>query len=393
VSEAGGGERGAVSAAGGGERGETEAAGPVGIAVIGTGYGARVALPCYLRLAEFEPLAVWSRRAERAREVAAQAGLAVGSDRLEEVLDVDGLEAVHVATPVADHLSVVRAAAARGLHVLCEKPLAMDLAQALAIREAIQAAGVLCAVNLSRRFQQARARLLEVAEEVLGRPRLAHISLVHDDHATAGSRAVSWVHDAALGGGRLQAYGVHDLDLALAALGPIAAVAASLQVQIPERERDGRPVAVSAEDAYGILLEPQRGGLACIWLAATARHRRGDLVELYGEDGSVRLDEQRRLWWGRAGEELRCEGPLGADSASAFEQVALGFAAAIRHGAPVHPSLAHGLALQALMDAVREAARERRWVAVARVPPARRQPAAAPATPTSCSSRSMQRFA
>jgi len=337
----------------------------VRIAVIGTGYGARVALPCYLRLAEFEPLAVWSRRAQRAREVAARAGVVLGSDCLEEVLDVAGLEAVHLATPVAMHLTVVRAAAQRGLHVLCEKPLAMDLAEGLAIREAIDAAGVVCTVNLSRRFQQARARLLEVAAQVLGRPRLAHISLVHDDHATASSRPVSWVHDAALGGGRLQAYGVHDLDLALAALGPIKAVASALQVQLPQRERDGRLVAVSAEDAYAILLEPQRGGLACVSLAATARHRRGDLVELYGEDGSVRLDEQRRLWWARAGEKLRCEGPLDADSARAFEQVALGFAAAIRRGAPAEPSLARGLELQALMDAVRVAARERRWVQVA----------------------------
>jgi predicted dehydrogenase len=342
--------------------------GPVRIAVIGTGYGARVALPCYLRLGEFAPLAVWSRSLQRAREVADQAGLALGSDRLEQVLDVEGLEAVHVATPVAEHLPVVRAAVARGLHVLCEKPLAMDLQQGLAMREAIRAAGVVCAVNLSRRFQQARARLLEVAGEILGRPRLAHISLVHDDHATAASRPVSWVHDSALGGGRLQAYGVHDLDLALAALGPIASVAASLQVQIPQRERHGRPVAVSAEDAYAVLLEPERGGLACLWLTATARHRRGDLVELYGEQGTVRLDEQRRLWWGRAGEQLRCEGPLGADSAAAFEQVALRFAAAVRRGSQPDPSLAHGLALQALMDALRTAARERRWVQVARVP-------------------------
>jgi predicted dehydrogenase len=220
------------------------------------------------------------------------------------------------------------------------------------------------AVNYGRRMQATRARLLELVREVVGRPRMVTISLVHDDHAEPGSRPFTWVQDAALGGGRLQAYGVHDLDLVLEAFGEVEAVAAATEVGVGERAApDGSPRAVTAEDAYAILLRLRGGGLATVSLAATARHARGDLVEIHGEGGSVRLDADRVLWWGRAGEELRSEGPLKASSKDAFAQVARNFHAAIRDGADPDPSLREGLRVQALLDAVRRADTERRWVA------------------------------
>lgn len=340
----------------------------VRVAVLGCGYGARVALPVYHRLTEFDPVAVWSRRGERARAVAAREGLPLGSDRLDEVLSLPGLEAVHVAVPVALHEEFALAAIARGLHVLCEKPLAGDLASARRIAAAASEAGVLAAVNLSRRFQAPRARVIELARELLGRPRFASISLVHSDHASPASRPYSWAHDAGLGGGRLQAYGVHDLDLLLAVLGPIHTVAAATEVQVPERpDAAGTPRTVSAEDAYAALLRPASGGLACLWLAATAQHRRGDQAEFYGEGGTVRLDGEGRVWSARAGEELRCEGPLESDSAAAFAQAARRFHAAIRFGAEPDPSLLDGLRVQALIDALRAAASRRAWVEVEQI--------------------------
>src|SRR5215218_4467918 len=100
---------------------------PVRIAIAGGGYGAKVPLPVYSELEEFEPVAVWSRRPERARELAEQAGLELGTADFDELLEVPGLEAVHVATPVVTHPEFATAAAQRGLHVLCEKPLAQNL--------------------------------------------------------------------------------------------------------------------------------------------------------------------------------------------------------------------------------------------------------------------------
>ena len=337
---------------------------PVRIAIVGGGYGSKVALAGYAELAEFEPVAVWSRRPERARELAEKAGLEVGTSDFEELLAVPGLEAVHVATPVVTHAGFAVAAAERGLHVMCEKPLAESLAGARRIVSAIRSAGVVGAVDYGRRMQQSRLRLLERAREVVGRPRMVSISLVYSDHAEPDSRPYTWVHDASLGGGRLQGYGVHDLDLLLELFPDVEAVAAATGVGVPERPLgDGTMGGVTAEDAYGVLLRFQGGGLGLVSLVATARHQRADVIELHGDGGTVRLDAEQRVWWARAGEELQCEGPFDASSTQAFERVARNFWAAIREGAAPEPSLEEGLRVQAVFDAVRVAAVERRWVA------------------------------
>jgi predicted dehydrogenase len=336
---------------------------PVKIAIVGGGYGAKIPLPAYRELDEFEPVAVWARRPERAQDLAAEHGLELGTSDIEELLGHPGLEAIHVATPVLLHAETAIAGARRGLHVLCEKPLAMNLQEAREVVAAIREAGVVGAVNYGRRLQEARARLLDRVHEVVGQPRMVSISLVHADHAEAGSRPFTWVQDATMGGGRLQAYGVHDLDLVLEAFGDVEAIAAAKAIGVGEREaEDGSSHAVTAEDAYAILMRLACGGLVQLSLTATARHKRGDSIEIYGSDGSVRLDADRRLWWGRAGEELQAEGPLEASSKDAFAQVARNFHAAIRDGAPPDPSLAEGLCVQALVDAVHAADRERRWV-------------------------------
>lgn len=336
---------------------------PIKIAIVGSGYGRKVALPVYTKLAEFEPVALWSRRPQRAQELAEKAGIGLGTADFEELLSVPGLEAVHIATPVTTHAQFAVAAAARGLHVMCEKPLADNLQDARRIVAAIQAAGVVGVIDYGRRMQQTRQRVIERAREVAGRPRMASVSLVSSDHADPDSRPYTWVHDARLGGGRLQGYGVHDLDLLLEIFPDVEAVAAATEVGVPvRRAEDGELQRVTAEDSYGLLLRFRGGGLGVVTLVATARHGRGDVVEIYGDEGTVRLDGDRRVWWGRSGEQLRSEGPLDASATEAFTRVARNFWAAIRNGAPPEPSLEEGLRVQAVFDALRTADIERRWV-------------------------------
>jgi predicted dehydrogenase len=331
--------------------------------VIGGGYGSKVALPALSEIDEFEAVAVWSRQPERARELAEDAEVELGSAELDEVLSAPGLEAVHVATPVSTHADVVTAAAERGLHVLCEKPLAMDLAEGRRMAEAIESAGVVGAVGYARRFQETRERLIERAREVVGQPRMASVSLVYDDHAEPESRPFTWVHDEEMGGGRLQGYGVHDLDLLLEIFGEVESVAAALDVGVDEREtEDGSAREVTAEDAYAILMRFRGGGLGTVSLVATAHHKRADLIEVHGADGTARLDAENRVWWGRAGEELECEGPLESDSKDAFARVARKFHASIREGEPPDPSLEEALRVQAVFDAAKKANAEGSWI-------------------------------
>ncbi|HEX2052945.1 MAG TPA: Gfo/Idh/MocA family oxidoreductase, partial [Actinomycetota bacterium] len=252
----------------------------------------------------------------------------------------------------------------KGLHLLCEKPLASNLEEGREIAQAVRDAGVIAAVGYSLRMKETRSRLIEAARQVAGKPRMLSISLVHDDHATPDSRPFRWVHDVRLGGGRLQGYGVHDLDLILAIVPEVASVAAALEIGVPTRVTDdGGTREVTTEDAYAIVMRFRGGGLGTVTLCSTARHGRKDLIEIYGDEGTVKLDSEYRLWWGRAGEELRSEGPLSNDSQRGFRRVAENFYRSIREGAPPDPSLEEALRVQALYDAIKQADAERRWVA------------------------------
>lgn len=211
-------------------------------------------------------------------------------------------------------------------------------------------------------LKESRQHVVDRAREVLGRLRMASVSLVQSDHADPYSRPHTWVHDATMGGGRLQGNGVHDLDMLLEILPPVEAVAAATEVGVPMRTSGDDLLPVTAEDAYTILLRFRGGGLGMVNLVSTARHGRGDVIELHGDEGTVRLDADQRVWWGRAGEALQCERPLDNSSTEAFKRVAQKFWAAIRTGDAPDPSLEEGLRVQAVFDAVRIADTERRWV-------------------------------
>ncbi|MBN3459180.1 Gfo/Idh/MocA family oxidoreductase [Mycobacterium avium] len=336
---------------------------PVKIAIVGGGFGSKVAMPVYTELAEFEPVAIWSRRPHRAAELARQGEVPLGTADYNDLLSAPGLEAVHIATPVVTHVPLAVAAAERGLHVLCEKPLADNLISARRLAATVRSAGVVGMCDFSVRMKQTRQRLIERVRDTVGRPRMVSVTLVHSDHAALDSRPYTWVHDARLGGGRLQAYGVHDLDMILEMFPDVAAVAAASEVGVPTRADEyARQRDVTAEDSYAVVLRFRGGGLGIVTLISTAHHKRGEIIEIYGDSGTVRLDSERRLWWARSGEELQSEGPLDASSPAAFTLVARRFAAAIREGATPDPSLDEGLRVQALFDAIRTADVERRWV-------------------------------
>lgn len=113
--------------------------------IVGTGGIAGKMAPMIRLAANAELAAVSSRRLEKAREFAAAHGVAAAFDSWSAMLDSDdvngGVDAVYVATPTALKEDICLAAAARGKHVLAEKPF-VDLASLRRITAACRAAGV-----------------------------------------------------------------------------------------------------------------------------------------------------------------------------------------------------------------------------------------------------------
>ncbi|MFN7924839.1 MAG: Gfo/Idh/MocA family oxidoreductase [Bryobacteraceae bacterium] len=132
---------------------------------------------------------------------------------LDSALASAAFDAVYLATPVSLHAPQTIAALRAGKHVLCEKPTALDYAEALTMVDAARETGKLLGVSYYRRLypKVLRARQL-VAEGAIGRPVLAELENHSWFQAEDGKRA--WLLDPVMsGGGPLYDIASHRIDL------------------------------------------------------------------------------------------------------------------------------------------------------------------------------------
>jgi inositol 2-dehydrogenase len=144
----------------------------LGIGVLGVGeMGKRHAENLRRLVPEAELLAVADVAAERAKQVAAELEIAQSFGSLEAMLECRGLDAVVIATPDKFHAPAIIAAARAGKNILCEKPLALNLADARAAVDAVGKAGVRMQVGFMRRYDPAYAAAKKrIAAGEIGEP-------------------------------------------------------------------------------------------------------------------------------------------------------------------------------------------------------------------------------
>lgn len=122
---------------------------------IGAGYFSRFQYEAWTRIPEIEVLAACNRDVEKAREAAEAYGIprAAAWDELAALLDELRPDFVDVITPPETHLEVVRLAAERGIHVICQKPLAPTLEESRQIVNIARGAGIRFLVHENWRWQ------------------------------------------------------------------------------------------------------------------------------------------------------------------------------------------------------------------------------------------------
>jgi predicted dehydrogenase len=132
---------------------------------------------------------------------------------LDEALRDDHINAVYVASPVFLHAPQTLASLRAGRHVLCEKPMAMNLAEAESMVQAAQAAGKVFGVAYYRRHYPKIQRAVELlGRGVIGQPLLAYITYHGGLPVKEGHR--SWLLEPAMaGGGPLYDVGSHRIDV------------------------------------------------------------------------------------------------------------------------------------------------------------------------------------
>lgn len=190
-------------------------------AVIGCGAIAGNHVAAFRALPEVDLVACCDVDQGRAEAFAAAHGIELALTSVEEVLD-HGVDLVSVCTPHPTHEAIVLTAAQRGVHVLCEKPIAVEVAAAERMVAACEQAGIIFGSVFQRRLWPAAKRIHHALETgQLGHAVLGRVEvLLHRDSSyyTATPWRGKWETD---GGGVLMTQAIHYIDLLQHYLGEV----------------------------------------------------------------------------------------------------------------------------------------------------------------------------
>jgi len=180
------------------------------LGIVGMGTAARQIVPAVDKASGIRLAAICDPLNEVRDPVAQRYGIP-GVATLEELLALDGIDAIYIATPTDLHAGHVIAAVEAGKHVLCEKPMATTMAEAQAMIDAADRAQVVFNVGHSHSYDEPYRAMRElIASGELGRAWLMH-SMYYSDWVYRPRRPEEL--ETNLGGGVAFRQGAHQFDI------------------------------------------------------------------------------------------------------------------------------------------------------------------------------------
>jgi predicted dehydrogenase len=310
-----------------------------------------------------------------------QTGLSAAFTNYEDVLKHPGVDAVVIATPNFTHAPMAIAAAEAGKHILCEKPLAMDLAESRQMLAAAEKAGVRHMTAFTYRFVPAMRYIHHLVKSGhIGQPYHFRAQRFQD----WADRNVAWRQVKKLAAtGELGDMLSHRIDFAHYLLGPIDRLVARLKRFIDVR--GGQPS--DLDDWVSIIADFQSGATGVFESSklATGRGEGGkspDVCEVNGSEGTLvyQLGRPNEVQVGKKGgngletlavpdEFLKVPGSprdvRSGDPVMTFRwDQNYEFIDAIVNKRPASPSFADGVQAQAVMEAALKSDETSAWVNV-----------------------------
>jgi predicted dehydrogenase len=287
----------------------------LGVAVAGFGWMGRVHTQAYARVLHHFPqlplaprlVAVADEVPGRAEEAASQFGFATASRDWRELATDPTVQAVSIAAPNFLHMEIGVAMAKAGKHIWIEKPVGLSTADAKAVAQAVNTAGVQSTVG----FNYRNAPAVRAARELILSGELGAITHARfrffSDYAAHPEGALSWRYERERGGsGVLGDLASHGVDLAGYLLGDIDSLVADTATFVTERARPtvatsghsrasgGEMGPVENEDYVSSLLRfasGARGTLEASRVAVGEQNNYG--FEIHGTKGAVFWDYRR----------------------------------------------------------------------------------------------------
>ena len=354
------------------------------LGVVGVGFGSLVQIPGF-QSEGVEVVAVCARREERAKEAAATFDIPNVFTDYHELVAFNHLDAVSVVTPIPLHHPVTIAALEAGKHVLCEKPFALNTAEAKEMRDLAVRSGKTAMVAHEFRWASARRRVRELIEEgYIGDLRMALVRLLRSDAATPPTRFRPDRDLNVHGGGQLFSSGSHYVDCLRDWFGEVETVSGELLSYVPERGSGESAVVVDVDDTFLATLHFASGGIAHVTNSRALPFGDDSTIEIYGSQGTL-VTPQRgtnpgnpsahgELFGARLG-----QGEIAAleiperlepfiddrdDRLMCFRLLVREFLAGIEVGSSPSPNFDDGLRCQQILQAISESSRTGRRIAI-----------------------------
>lgn len=237
-------------------------------------HGLNTVIPAIQRSASADVVAIASRDAARARQVAQEHGIPASHSSYEALLADPGVDAVYIPLPNNLHKEWTIRAVRAGKHVLCEKPLALDAAEAAEMVAAARAAGRILAETFQWRHHPQAWRTRDLVRSGA----IGELRFIEAGFSFSLNRPDDIRWDPALGGGALYDVGCYPIALLRYMTG-----------QEPLRvTAQARRSASGVDDLLVATLEFPGGVLATLNCAFILPLRR--YFEIVGSDGSVLVD-------------------------------------------------------------------------------------------------------
>ncbi|MGW9405220.1 Gfo/Idh/MocA family protein [Arthrobacter sp. NPDC055585] len=250
------------------------------VGIVGCGNISRNHLSAFAAIEGTEVVGVCDVDIARARQTAEAWQIPHAVDSAAALLDLK-LDIISVCTPHPTHEAVVLQAAAAGVHVLCEKPIAVDLRAARNMVEACESHGVALGVLFQRRFWPAAAALRAAIDDgTLGQPVMGQVSVLlqrDPEYYRADAWRGTWAND---GGGVLMTQAIHYIDLLQWFMGEVSEVYGAVN-----SFKHGDYIEV--EDSASAVLKFTSGALATLNASTAASPSLGVQIRVTGSTGAT----------------------------------------------------------------------------------------------------------
>jgi len=360
----------------------------VNVGIIGTSWWSdAMYLPALQNLPHAHVAAVAGRDAERTQAFAQKWGISGAYHDYEKMLDSESLDAVLILSQNKEHLPMTMKAIDRGLHILCEKPLGMNYAEAKHMTDAATKAGIKTMVPFTYRFMPVMGYLKSlIVDGYLGD--LYHLNMrYYAGYARDGQYMWRFDLDEA-GAGVVGDLGTHWLYLAHWLFGEITAVTTLLGSNVKRAPKPDGSTYPVGDDAAIMLVEFANGGQGILHMSAVAYEATpfGQIHEMdfHGSNGTLHARNDwttvQQVSGARVGEGAVKElaipeaiwGNVRRDTVhntykDVFRQqdnMTRGFIEAIVNGVDAEPTFTDGMNVQRVLDAALLSAKTHRRVSV-----------------------------